>query len=576
MVPEKTRDPANGVSTLSAAPAPTPHPPKVRAVRVTSAQPESPALVGLELESIDSLAQSLIPPSSTSTAFVIATDDVSALFAFPQLFHDCGTKHRAVPLARAMLGHDAVALIRAPHYEGRARALAGVGSLLKEASTRKQVGPFVVALPLEVFEAVVRSVSADSPRDATSSLLCTRPEVLDGLPAEKVDEELWRKRFLGRSPAAELVRRLIVRCTHNNIRVLIVGPTGCGKEVVARAIHDFSPRKQKPFKAINCGAMQSSLFESELFGYGKGAFTGASRDNPGLWRSAGEGTLFLDEIGELSLEMQSKLLRALEMNEVRPLGATNDIPVKARVITATNRNLDVLVRAGRFRKDLYYRIRGLLLPVPALRARVEDIPQLAQFFWRRIAHKHGAAAVLPPAVLGILCSYEWPGNVRELLSVLEALYAMYEKPCPTVSELRRTLFAEGQAPAIFDPEPGDEHSRQNADCLKHLRRADEILRACEVTLAPLLRKAKPAPAEVLETDETLHLRLQELELLCMHPVLFGTQVTFNLVHHLKNRLQAVHQLLARELPAARRCWKTEIVPQLGSVRGAIFGEMGRG
>ena len=202
--------------------------------------------------------------------------------------------------------------------------------------------------------------------------------------------------------------------------VLVLGESGTGKEVIARYIHELSERGEGPFVPINCGALPETLLESELFGHVKGSFTGAVRDKEGLFATARGGTFFLDEIAEMTPATQVKLLRVLQEREALPVGGTEPIPVDARVIAATNRDLDEEMRSGRFRSDLYYRLNVISLHLPALRERTDDIPIFVEACLERLAHeRHHAVKRLSPAALDVLLAYDWPGNVRELENVLE-------------------------------------------------------------------------------------------------------------------------------------------------------------
>ena len=237
---------------------------------------------------------------------------------------------------------------------------------------------------------------------------------------------------VGSSQAMEKVFRLVESALGSPITVLLQGETGSGKEVVARAIHFHSPRKEKPFVAVNCGAFTETLLESELFGYRKGAFTGANTDKRGLFDAADGGSIILDEIGDTPPPMQVKLLRVLERGEFLPVGATEVHRVDTRVISATNKDLLGEVRAGRFREDLYYRLSAFPIRVPPLRERREDIPLLAAHFLKRLAQKWGKREVtVAPDAMDCLVRYAWPGNVREL-----------------EHELERALTLAGDAPTV--------------------------------------------------------------------------------------------------------------------------------
>jgi two-component system response regulator PilR (NtrC family) len=206
--------------------------------------------------------------------------------------------------------------------------------------------------------------------------------------------------------------------------VLVTGESGTGKELVARAIHDLSPRAEKPFISINCGAFTETLLESELFGYIKGSFTGANSNRKGLFEAAHNGTIFLDEIGEMSPAMQVKLLRVLQERKVRPVGAHDEIPIDARVIAATNRDLKQMSTDGTFREDLFYRISVIPMHLPPLRERAEDIPDLIQHFLQKFCDQSGRNLTVSPRSMQILENYVWSGNVRELEHTIERAVAL--------------------------------------------------------------------------------------------------------------------------------------------------------
>jgi two-component system response regulator HydG len=225
--------------------------------------------------------------------------------------------------------------------------------------------------------------------------------------------------MIGGSPQMDKLYRILSKVAQSNHPVLILGESGTGKEMVARTIHNFGPNPEKPFLPVDCGSLVPTLVESELFGYVKGAFTGANHSKDGLLVAAGGGTVFLDEIGELTLDLQAKLLRALQEKEVRPVGSTHRVPVKARILTATNRDLTAMVERGTFRKDLFYRLNVVNLRLPALRDRREDIPLLVAHFLNRIHRAHPGRFSIHNDALRTMVQYDWPGNVRELENAVE-------------------------------------------------------------------------------------------------------------------------------------------------------------
>src|SRR5918911_400375 len=238
------------------------------------------------------------------------------------------------------------------------------------------------------------------------------------------------------SPEMEAVKKMVLKVARSSSTVLIRGESGTGKELIARAIHNQSPRVAEMFQAVNCAAINENLLESELFGHEKGSFTGAHAEKKGLFEVADRGTLFLDEIGELDIAMQAKLLRALQEREIRRVGGTKEMSVDVRVIAATNRDLRAMVADGRFRDDLYYRINVLSIDVPPLRERRDDIPVLIDYFLRK--HTRNTSRLirgLTPEARAIMLDYAWPGNVRQLESAIERAILLAENDLITVEDL---------------------------------------------------------------------------------------------------------------------------------------------
>jgi two-component system response regulator HydG len=242
--------------------------------------------------------------------------------------------------------------------------------------------------------------------------------------------------IVGTSPAIRRTIELTRRAAVSDATVLVTGESGTGKELVARALHHSSSRANAPFVALNCGAVPASLLESELFGHVRGAFTDAKRSRAGLFVQAGNGTLLLDEIGEIPLDMQVKLLRALQERKVRPVGADEEQPFACRIVAATNRDLEQEIVCKRFRKDLFYRINVVVIPVPPLRERETDIIELARVFAASVARRAGRPALeLSPSAAQLLTAYDWPGNVRELENCIERAVAIARGPIIEVSDL---------------------------------------------------------------------------------------------------------------------------------------------
>jgi DNA-binding NtrC family response regulator len=236
---------------------------------------------------------------------------------------------------------------------------------------------------------------------------------------EKLRTEQGLSNIIGRSAEMDKIYRILSKVALTAHPVLILGESGTGKELVARAIHSNGPNAGKPFVPVDCSSIVPTLIESELFGHVKGAFTGANRSKDGLLVSASGGTVFLDEIGEMPLDLQARLLRALQEKEVRPVGATHRVPINVRILAATNRNLTEMVEQGRFRKDLYYRLNVVNLRLPPLRQRREDIPLLIAHFLERKNREYGKTFGVSDEMLRVLMEYDWPGNVRELEHLID-------------------------------------------------------------------------------------------------------------------------------------------------------------
>ena len=246
--------------------------------------------------------------------------------------------------------------------------------------------------------------------------------------------------FVAEAAATQRMLELVHRIAASDATVLVTGESGAGKERIAAAIHRISDRHAERFVAINCSAMTMSLLESELFGHVRGAFTGADHDRVGLFLYANRGTILLDEVADMPLEMQAKLLRVLQQRTVRPLGSNEEVPLEARIIAATSRDLEAEIAAKRFRKDLYHRINVVAVTVPPLRERREDILPLAQLMLRRCAARIGKSVQgMTPPTAGIVLEYDWPGNVRELESCMERAVTLCRLDCITVDDLPEKL-----------------------------------------------------------------------------------------------------------------------------------------
>ena len=267
--------------------------------------------------------------------------------------------------------------------------------------------------------------------------------------------------------------------------VLILGESGTGKEMVARSIHYSGPFRDKPFIPVDCGSLVPTLIESELFGYVKGAFTGANQAKDGLLAMAEGGTVFLDEVGELPIDLQAKMLRAIQEKEIRPVGSTRRIPINVRILAATNRELEQAVMQGAFRRDLYFRLNVLSLRIPALRERREDIPLLIGHFLDRMTRTSGLEKMLSDDALKVMLAYDWPGNVRELENCLERTYAFTSGPMIHTQDLPREI---ARLPGL-EPSNGNSNGPLKIIPMAELEKQN-ILRAIEELHGDKLQAAR--------------------------------------------------------------------------------------
>jgi two-component system response regulator HydG len=347
--------------------------------------------------------------------------------------------------------------------------------------------------PFEDVELVARSVAKAIERKSLfdrNRELENRLRQQEGGPPEGM---------VGTSAGMREVVRMVEAVAYSAATVLVTGESGTGKELVARALHARSPRKSHPFVALNCGALTETLLESELFGHVKGAFTGAQRDSKGLFDAADGGTIFLDEIGDIPLSTQVRLLRVLQEGEVKRVGSADSTKVDVRVIAATHRDLPKLVKAGRFREDLFYRLNVINIPIPALRERVEDVPLLAHHFLRRYADRLGkkVRAVAPEAI-ELLCGYRWPGNVRELENAIERAVVLCRADTVGAADLPPAVTGH-TAPLVREtPAAGEEsawltlsYAAAKEQALRRFEKGyvEALMKACDNNISAAARKA---------------------------------------------------------------------------------------
>lgn len=325
---------------------------------------------------------------------------------------------------------------------------------LTDAVRATRLGAFTfLEKPLTPESVLLAIASALELRQARRTARALREDL--GLSAEMV----------GDSPAMQTVKRLIAQVGPTDARVLVTGESGTGKELVAAALHAASPRRELPFIRVNCAAIPRDLLESEMFGHEKGAFTGATERRIGRFELAHTGTLFLDEVGDLGLEAQAKLLRAIEAREIERVGGGKPIRVDVRIIAATNKNLARAVREGTFREDLFFRLNVIPIELPPLRDRASDLPQLVQHFAERHRVRTGqACACWTDDVMDVFRRYSWPGNVRELANIVERLSILHAGGTVTAAQVRRLFPDSGTPPSAVRAvaAPGDDAAGANA------------------------------------------------------------------------------------------------------------------
>lgn len=323
--------------------------------------------------------------------------------------------------------------------------------------------------PLKI-EELARALEAQAQAPADSP----RPDAPPAAPAPAEFAGL-----VGASGKMRKIYRLISKVALQRHPVLIMGESGTGKELVARAIHTQGPWRDQPFVPVDCGALPPTLIESELFGHVKGAFTGAAQARQGLLAAAGSGTVFLDEIGELPIELQSRLLRVLQEHEIRPLGSNARARFEARIIAATNQDLEAGIKYGKFRKDLFFRLNVVSIKMPSLRDRKEDIPQLVRHFLERLGNEKSTGQI-SPEVLGHLMSYDWPGNVRELENCIQRAVSLGSGPFIELQDLPSAMLYQLARKSS---------SRQNLSTLQALEQ-QAIRQALQATGGDRVRAAK--------------------------------------------------------------------------------------
>jgi DNA-binding NtrC family response regulator len=380
-----------------------------------------------------------------------------------------------------------------------------------------------------------------------------------------------KKEYIGHSTEIQNVHLMIMLASKNRYPVLIMGETGTGKEKIAREIHHYGTHSAQPFVSVNCAAIPHNLFESELFGYEKGAFTGATDQKIGFWESAGTGTLFLDEIGDLPLLDQVKILRALETGHFFPVGGTREINSKARVIAATNKDLFAMMKRGTFRDDLYNRLCAIPIFSPPLRYHLEDIPELTRRFWEEIT---GQSKVrLPQEIIKAFMQADWPGNVRRLRSVLISLYTLF--PLESIRLRHLEAFLDFDAAAMkMEESKGHPLPRgwKGIDTLGILSRTESVLESIERNVQLILSRDQGQTSSVELTDHLYH-RIIEFVSLLLQAVYYENSETLSQIKGLGRCLESFIETLRIDPAEGLQFWQNEVGPQFRNVQRLIMGDI---
>jgi DNA-binding NtrC family response regulator len=410
--------------------------------------------------------------------------------------HECSSADEAVSLVRKETFDVLLTDLRMPGRSGmellREAALRMPDAILMVLTAYGSMETAIEALRIGAHDYMLKPLRIEALQHKIDLLLRHQETIVENRFLRKaIESGVSSTGLVGQSAAMQELHRLITRVSPTDSTVLILGETGTGKELVARAIHHGSTRKDRPFVAVNCGAIPETLLESELFGHLRGAFTGADRDKQGLFEVAGAGTIFLDEIGEMPLSLQPKVLRVLESREILRVGSTTPTKVSGRIVAATHRDLKQMVEKGGFRADLYYRLCVFEISIAPLRSRVEDVDIIARSLLERLARNMSRPPpTLSPDARAALEQYRWPGNVRELANVLERALILNEGPMIGVGDLPG--FLTDSRTAVEDDLKSARQSFERAHVVRIIRKCDgDKRRAAEllgIDLSSLYRK----------------------------------------------------------------------------------------
>ena len=546
------------------------------------------------LEIVDETIRALTD-SNDPAVYLFANKQLEELRRFDHLIVDRKQKNVHKGLAEYFLKQatDKIQLL-ATTYSTAKKMFSGLRPLFKKTEAYKGNNIFFMGVDQEVFQAVLRDAAMKPVEEFRPTLQEDRTCIIEAKHEQDFGEREYglltylerryrakpertnavKKHYVGNSRAVRITRMMILAAADTDVPVLIIGDTGTGKEVVARQIHEQSKRKNELFQPVNCGSIPRELLELELFGCEADTLQKGYPLKKGLWEKAGHGTLFLDEIGDMSLDHQVRILRALGEGTIRRVGGTKDIKVHARVLAATNRNLFSMVQAKTFREDLYYRLRGFFIRTPTLRNHPEDIPAIAQHLWQKITGKPQAR--LSAEILAGLGRYSWPGNVRELKMVLTNLYALFQSDNPSPANLQEIFHLEGQVNVTTDCTQEvslDEMQIQRAHCLRHLNRTYEVFHACRHKLRAQMDDEAEPGISTASLRDSLNFLHHEVEQLCAQPLYFHKNSVFSAVYDFKGKIVYLRSLLQKDQQDAIAYITSDMIGAIDKILSLVFQEI---
>ncbi len=499
--------------------------------------------------------------SKEPAVYAIPQSEIHKLTVYENIINFQGKKNRDKELFRILISTNLIPLLIGV-YKSKGKLESSVRAFLRRWNTIKpekanKNNAFILGTDENLLIQIMKEQDTDHPlleklHNIIYKLAALKKESSKRVVNASPKAEELKNVLLGSSEAMDFVRDRIIQSGRHSRNILLLGETGTGKSMVARLIHNYSSRKNQPFVTFACGSVTGTLFEAELYGHVKNTFTNAISDRKGLWQQAGEGTLFFDEIGDLPLYQQAKILVAIGRKVIRPVGSDEEIPVNARLIFATNRDLFAMVKKGSFREDLYWRIRELPVVMPPLKKQKDAIKDIAVKLWENIA-REPEDDPLSDQILDQLERVNWTGNVRALKAVLNGLYYWnIDKHTKDIQDLNIVLgqlqLKTDETCSLCTPElSGNTVDMNQVRCMRHLKNTEEWLLACTKLFEPFVMKLTNADdLENLEPIVLTH-RLEEGKKQIAEPFLFGNKELFMRVHNLQGKLVYFHNLITERL-----------------------------